>query len=163
MTTFTSFFANQFDYELLDLMHHDDRESVQAMTEAVPKEVIHELDWQEFVPSDAYDVVVANDLFPNVDQRLEEFLEKFLPLTREIRLSLTYYNNRRCYKVKRVDGDEIFFMRPWEGHRLARGLLSFKNLIDEPDFALLERDEPSLFPNGRQVCMVTIRGGIESG
>ena len=162
LTTFTRFFANHFDYELLDLMHHDDQGLVDAMTDTVPEGAVHTLDWQEFVPEGSYDVVVANDLFPNVDQRLGEFLEKFLPFAGEIRLSLTYYNNRKCYKVKRVDGDEVFFMRPWEGYRLGRDLLPFENWIAEPDFSFLERDEPSLFPTGRQVCMVTIKGEIQS-
>lgn len=162
LTAFTPFFANHFDYELLDLMHHDDPQLVRSMTESVPKGAVHTLDWQEFVPRGNYDVVVANDLFPNVDQRLGDFLDKFLPLTSEIRLSLTYYNNRRCYKVKRVDGEEIFFMRPWDGYRLSRELLLFEDRIVEPDFDFLELDEPSLFPNGRQVCVVTIKGDIES-
>ncbi|MBL64061.1 MAG: hypothetical protein CMI30_11715 [Opitutae bacterium] len=162
LTAFTSFFASRFSYQLLDLMHHDDQQIVRSLTASVPEGVIHALDWQEFVPSGGYDVVIANDLFPNVDQRLGEFLEKFLPLTREIRLSLTYYNNTRCYKVKRVDGDEIFFMRPWDGYRLSRELLYFQDRIVEPDFDFLERDEPSLFPNGRQVCLVTLKGDLES-
>jgi hypothetical protein len=162
LTTFTPCFGRNFKYELLDLMHHDDQELVQSMVESVPEGSIKQLDWMEFKPEGTYDVVVANDLFPNVDQRLGEFLEKYLPVTREVRLSLTYYNHRRSYKVKRVDGDEIFFMRPWDGYRLAKELLPFEDRIIEPDLSLLERDQPSLFSNGRQVCVLTIKGGIEN-
>jgi len=163
LTAFTTRFGNSFDYELLDLMNHDDRASVDLVAAALPVGAIHRMDWKEFVPNGTYDVVIANDLFPNADQRLGEFLEKFLPITRELRISLTYYNNRICYKVKRVDADEFLFVRPWDGYRLGKELLPFEEQMIEPKFSLLERDAPSLFPNGRQVCLATIRGGGERG
>ena len=71
---------------------------------------LFQTDWFNFDPKDIrYDTVVSNDLFPNVDQRLDEFIEKYIAHAREIRLSLTYYNVRKTYQVKRVDGDEVVF------------------------------------------------------
>jgi hypothetical protein len=64
------------------------------------------LDWYEFSP-DKYDLIISNDLFPNVDQRLELFLDKYVPCCDEMRLSLTYHNEPRWYRTRRVDGGEM--------------------------------------------------------
>jgi hypothetical protein len=114
-------------------------------------------DWYQFNAKGHYDVVIANDLFPNVDQRLELFIERFLPLSSEIRLSLTYYHYPRFYAVKRLDADEILCLLAWDGEQVRHTLGKYVDYIEAPDLGVLLKDCPSLFANGRQVCMVSLR------
>jgi len=130
--------VNNHDYHLLDIMAHDDVSSL--------GDFLIRKDWYEFVP-DKYDMVISNDLFPNVDQRLELFLEKYLPITKEIRMSLTYYNTPRFYITKRVGADEIFCQLAYNGHQI-RDIL--KKFFDG-NFEALLLTLPSLFQNGRQI------------
>ena len=67
------------------------------METEVGRRFISRRDWLSFNATGQFDVIIANDVFPNVDQRLVLFIEKFLPATQEIRLSLTYYNELRFY------------------------------------------------------------------
>jgi hypothetical protein len=108
-----------------------------------------------------FDVVIANDLFPNVDQRLALFLDKFLPVANEIRLSLTYYNQPRFYRCRSLTSEEIFCMLAWDGEQTARTLMRYREQVVGAGFSELERQGPSLYENGRQVCLVTLRGPTE--
>ena len=100
-------------------------------------------DWRDMSERD-FDVVIANDLFPNVDQGLEPFLRKFrCPL----RLSLTTYADR-YYRVKRVDADELLTIRAWDWPQTRDVLRCFMHVPD------VEPPAESLFPNGRQICLV---------
>jgi hypothetical protein len=147
------------DYQLLDIMAHDRHGSLRAIEGATARSFWVNSDWYDWEPKGEYDLVIANDLFPNVDQRLEEFLEKYLLLCREMRISLTYYNKRRWYRVKRMDGDEIFHMMAWSGSDVRRVLQKYVHRISNPRLELLEEERPSLFPNGRLVCLVGFCGG----
>lgn len=104
-------------------------------------------DWRTF-PLDTYDTIVADDLFPNVDQGLDEFLTRWMPHTTEIRLSLTVYSDK-WYRARRVDGDEILTMVAWDWYRTAE-------VLERHGFAAAYVAPPdeSLFPNGRQVCLL---------
>lgn len=103
-------------------------------------------DWSEPNPRH-YDLIVANDIFPNVDQRLPEFLEMYLPRTKEMRLSLTFWDGRpKWYRCERTDGDEILTMRGW--------------IREQVEWCLPEKF-PDIYPyssfeNGRQVAMVKL-------
>ena len=150
------------DYTLLDIMAHDDHTALLDLEHSLGKRFWENADWYEFNPKGNYDLVIANDLFPNVDQRLEQFLEKYLPACREMRLSLTYYNSPRWYRVKRTDADEIFHMMAWSGDDVVRLLQKYVHRILEPRLELFQKDSPSLFANKRQVCLVTLCGGENS-
>ena len=67
----TNILVEKHDYYLLDIMAHDE-------TNDLGDFLIKE-SWYDFKP-DEYDIVISNDLFPNVDQRLELFLKKYIPL-----------------------------------------------------------------------------------
>ena len=149
-------------YTLLDIMAHDDHQALIDLEESLGKRFWVNEDWYQFKPEGNYDLAIANDLFPNVDQRLDQFLEKYLPACREMRISLTYYNSPRWYRVKRTDADEVFHMMAWSGGDVARVLQIYENRISEPRLELLREDGPSLFSNNRQVCLVTFRGGEDS-
>lgn len=101
--------------------------------------------------------IIANDLFPNVDQRLELFLGKFLPHCQEMRLSLTYFNEPKWYTLKRADGDEVLTMLAWTGKQI-KDVLDKYNPQGADLTPLLYKDAPSVFPNGRQVAIVSLKG-----
>lgn len=147
------------DYFTLDIMAHDNHELLRDVQESIGKEFWINADWYEFDASGGYDLVIANDLFPNVDQRLLLFLDKFLPICGEMRVSLTYYNTPRWYKVKRTDGDEVFHMMAWDGVQVVRVLEKYVERIQEPRLDLLLKNPASLFANNRQVGMVTFEAG----
>ena len=103
-------------------------------------------DWAR-IPLADYDLVIANDLFPNVDQRLDEVLDKFSECS--LRLVLTTYENR-WYRARRMDADELLTVKMWDWKTTARTLGAqhrFGHCSDPPTV--------SLFPNGRQVCLYT--------
>lgn len=109
-------------------------------------------DWYDHIPpACGYDIIIANDIFPNVDQRLELFLEKYLPRCREMRLSLTYFDAPKWYRAKRVDGDEVLTMKAWTRSQIAHTFSGhLKAAITYP----------GTFPNGRGVLLVWLKGGL---
>lgn len=128
-------------------------------------------DWYDYQPDSEWDVIIANDIFPNVDQRLDMFLDKYLPLCNTIRLSLTYYNKRpRYYKAKRIDGDEVLTLLSWNGKDITSCLSKYKHRIVVPksirnfnfiDYSMvISLDTESIFPNGRQVLIVDLKGDL---
>jgi len=141
------------NYQLLDIMAHDDHETIRHMENDLFESFWINNDWYNHIP-ETYDIVIANDIFPNVDQRLELFLEKYIPTTKEIRLSLTYYNTPKFYITKRVDGDEIFCQLAYNGKQVKEILDKYQN----KNLDVLLNNSESLFPNGRQVFTTTIKG-----
>jgi SAM-dependent methyltransferase len=157
-TSFTRELARRHDYVLVDLLAHDAAQA-EAFREVLGPLRFHVLDWYDYQPDSDFDVVIANDLFPNVDQRLPLFLSRFLPRTREIRLSLTYYETPRFYLARRLDGDEVLCMLAWNGALTRAALEPFAARIREPHLELLAVQQTgSVYPNGRQVCLVTLNG-----
>jgi len=150
--------VRQHDYQLMDIMSHDDHGGFQSLIDSIGTPFWIDADWYDADADDSYDLIIANDLFPNVDQRLSVFLDKYLPKTYEIRLSLTYYNQPRFYRVQRIGGDETFFIVPWNGNQLAAALSQYADRIEDADFAALQGNAQSLFANGRHVCKVVLRG-----
>lgn len=157
-SSLTRLLVKNHGYTLLDILAHDPPELLEVIQRSLGRDFWVNSDWYEFQPEAYYDLVIANDLFPNVDQRLELFLQKFMPICQEIRLSLTYYNAPRWYKVKRVGADEVFHIMAWDGAQLKRILEKYVDRIQEPQLDLLLQNPPSLFANGRQVCLVSLRG-----
>jgi hypothetical protein len=107
-----------------------------------PGDFFYRGDWRDLHVR-AFDVVIANDLFPNVDQGLGPFLERFPGA----RLSLTVYEDR-YYRVRRVDADEVLTIKAWDWKQTRSVLERF---MDVPD---IQPPTESLFDNGRQVCLV---------
>lgn len=158
LSSFTRLLAERNDYTLVDIMAHDDQLRVRATLDSVPSANVLLQDWYDATLEGHYDVIVANDLFPNVDQRLDLFLQKALTRGDEIRLALTYYATPRFYRTKRVDADEHLCMLAWDGPATRRCLERYAKHILAPDFALLTTPFESPYPNQRQVCLVTLRG-----
>ena len=159
LTCFTRELATRHNYHLVDVLAHDDIKFVSSLTEELGQDCVHPVDWFVFEGGE-YDLVTANDIFPNVDQRFEIFLTRFLPQCRRLRVSLTWYDQPRFYKTRRMDGDEIFFMQAWDRRQLATVLEKFASSILEYDPNELYTTQSSLYANGRQVCLVEFIGGL---
>ena len=152
-TSITEILRTNHNYFLCDIMAHDD------INDTIKDFHINK-DWHDYNPKSIFDIVIANDLFPNVDQRLEMFLDKYLPITKEIRLSLTYYNTPKYYKVKRTNADEILYFLAWNGEHLKNILNKYVEFIEEPNLDILLNPTLSLFENGRQICIVKLRNHL---
>lgn len=114
-------------------------------------------DWNSMKPNVMRcDIAISNDLFPNVDQRLDMFISRFLPYCKEMRLSLTYFNKPHWYTLKRTDGDEIMTMLAWTGKQTREVLEKYNST--KVDLRALEHDGKSIFPNGRQVAVAVLKG-----
>jgi hypothetical protein len=145
-------------YILLDPLYHETDAGLAAVRAVSPPFEVTRSDWSETDLGGAVDVMIANDLFPNVDQRVAPFLDWAIPRARQIRLSLTFHNTPRWYRVKRVDADEHLSILAADGQRTAAMLAPYADRIDDWAPSLFEGDEASVFPNGRQVVIAKIRG-----
>jgi len=154
LTCFTRQLASRHDYVLVDRLAHDDEDTAECFRRQAGRNYIHNCDWYDFEQTGPFDVVVANDLFPNVDQRLDMFIKRYLPRCGGIRLSMTYYDEPRFYRTKRLDADEFLSMLAWDGRVLSSVLHTYQtNIVDlEPE--IFAQGNKSVYPNGRQVCLV---------
>jgi hypothetical protein len=160
LTSLSRELAQRHDYTLVDVMAHDSAELVSAFLESAPEVRAVISDWYSAPLQDRYEVVIANDLFPNVDQRLKQFVEAFLPRSGEIRLALTYYNSPRFYQTKRVDADEVMCMLAWDGRTTRACIEKYVDRVVAPNLEHFEANSDSPFENGRQVCLLALRGGV---
>jgi len=158
LTGMTGVLSTRHKYILADLLAHDDLNLALAMKEQCQSDFIRAQDWAT-LEADSYDLVIANDIFPNVDQRLEFFLQRFLPQTKRMRLSLTYYDDPRFYMARRIDADEMLCMLAWNSEHLMSVLKKYLTHIVGANFDVFTRPEESVYPNGRQVCLVEFVGG----
>ncbi len=104
----------------------------------------HVGDWTQVSP-EGWDLVVSVDLFPNVDQRLAAFLERFREVP--MRLALTVYDDK-TYRARRPEG-EWLTVRAWDWDQTRR-------VLCRAGFEV-QRDDAwgdDLFGNGRQVCIL---------
>ncbi len=158
LTTIQRVLSEKHDCTLVDVLAHDTEESVQTFFDAAPNLAVRKQDWLDVPSTGTFDVVIANDLFPNVDQRVEAFIEHFLPICGEIRLTLTVYNNFRYYQTRRVNGDEILYLLAWNGAMLRPVIERYAGRIEGFSADIFETKSDSIFPNGRHVIVTTIKG-----
>ena len=106
-----------------------------------------------------YDCIIANDIFPNVDQRLSMFLKHFIPRCKTMRLSLTYYNNDKFYVAKR-DCGEVLTVKAWDAGDLYRVLKPYEDrLLEGVELKAMEK-ATSIFKNGRKVMVIKMIGNL---
>ena len=156
VTALTRILARNSRYTLIDLLAHDDKQAAEKLLIECGARLNQE-DWYESNPDVPIDILIANDLFPNVDQRLGIFLDKYTPIARESRILLTYYSNERFYKVKRTDADELMFLRAWTGHDVANELGRRFPSIPLSHLNAFICPEDSLYANGRNISILTLR------
>lgn len=154
----TKVLARNTDYTLVDFLAHGGNEYVRTQD-------VHliEKDWNEVELEGPYDLVIANDIFPDVDQRMELFIDRMLPICRELRLVLTYYNSPKFYTTKRTDDSEIMTFLSWDGEITALKLKKYVHrLFDTPAEQIEEMKDnfSSIYWNGRQVSYIRIKGDL---
>ena len=156
VTAFTKVLGDCNNYTLIDMLSHDDQRIAQSIFSRHNVSFFRG-DWHNVEINDCFDIVVCNDLFPNVDQRIQIFLEKYLPISRNIYILLTFHNNGRFYKVKRVDAEEIMFLQAWTGQQLRQILEPlFPELLESSLLGLNSAIPSSLYANGRQISLLKI-------
>jgi len=160
LTGLTSYLAGKHEYVLADILAHDHIDEVARLTNAVNREFVYNQDWLGMT-EEPYDLVLANDIFPNVDQRLEMFLEKFIPQCSRVRMLLTWYDTPRYYMTKRLDGDEVMCLLAWNSSQIREVLAKFESKIINCDWSLFDKSTESVFDNGRQACIVEFQGNLE--
>ena len=93
--------------------------------------------------------------------RMNIFLDKVLPLCREVRLVITYYNFPMFYQMGRSDDPEILTFLSWDGEITELKLRKYRNrMIDTSDeeLYLMKSETESIYRNGRQVSYLRLRG-----
>ena len=155
----TKVMAQNINYTLCDFLAHGGHNAIASNVNWINDDWNHYYD-QIIQGNKKYDVIVANDIFPDVDQRMEMFIEKSLKIAKEIRLVVTFYNEPKFYLTKRVDDSEIMTFLSWDGEITALKLGKFLN---SEDFTVERRNEmiktkESVFRNGRQVAYIVIKG-----
>lgn len=163
LNSLTKILAANSQYTLLDFLAHGGKE---YLTEIEEKSHIRwvEKDWYEIEKMENYDVIIANDIFPDVDQRMELFISRMLPYCRELRLVVTYYNCPCFYTTKRIDDSEIMTFLSWDGEITA---MKLKKYIDRSNANVKELEEmkvnvDSIYQNGRQVSYLVIQGDLKN-
>jgi len=114
------------DYTLVEKVTHEAPEDYRKVEAIAGKKFCFLDDWNNYSIGKDIDLVVASDIFPNVDQRAYEFFDKFLPHTKEMRVTLTFYENV-FFEVKRISSGEVLIMKPWG----VREILSLLQYIEE--------------------------------
>lgn len=157
----TKVLGQKNDYHLLDFMAHGGDSYLGRIEKKYKIHWINE-DWFETKMSD-YDVIVANDIFPDVDQRMELFIEKAMAHCKELRLVITFYNNPRYYLTKRTNDLEMLTFLSWDGEITALKLRKYINRIENFNMEKLENmknDMSSIYWNGRQVYSLSLKGDL---
>lgn len=162
VTSLTRVLAEHTDYCLLDFLAHGEHETMKKLEDETGKSFWMNGDWYHHQP-EPVDVIVANDIFPDVDQRLELFIDKYLPYCKEMRLLVTYYNKPRFYTTKRMDDTEILTFLSWDGEITALKLRKYLNRSNLSEIELddMVKDTNSIYYNGRQVCYFVIKGDLD--
>ncbi len=146
-------------YTLVDFMAHGGKEGLYKMGGVE----WYCGSWYEHEVDRNYDYVIANDIFPDVDQRMELFLDKYLVHCHELRLVLTFYNKPKFYETKRMDDSEVLTFLSWDGEITGIKLRKYLDRMintDENDLSVLAVQDESIFRNGRQVAYVTLKGDL---
>ncbi len=160
VTAYTKRIGELNNYTLIDMLSHDD--------EAIAQDIFRKYnitffkdDWFNVSFNTYFDIAICNDLFPNVDQRIQTFLNKLLPIARSIRVLLTYHNRDRFYKVKRIDADEVMFLKAVSGHEVGKILEEIFPELDKRELLGLTTDRPSLYANGRLVSLLRVEQSFD--
>ena len=139
-------------------MVHGGHEDIQKLSEQHGKFWVG-TDWYTFNVSKSYDIIICNDLLPNADQRLEAFIDKFLPCCDKLIMTLTCYDSDKFYEVTRLDAEERLTIKPWTSEltdltlarALSRHCRNYTSLIPNQN-----EEDSRLFENGRIVYRLEV-------
>ncbi|MDP6960957.1 MAG: class I SAM-dependent methyltransferase [Dehalococcoidia bacterium] len=146
--------AENHDLTVVDLLAHDNLDAAKKYFAATGIEFFN-TDWFDVIDSlGSFDIIISNDLFPNVDQRLIEFLGKSLEKSDVFRVTMTFFNSLRYYNVKRINADEIMCLRAWSGKDVQNALTHIWPRLEFKTSGSLDATTDSLFENNRLVTLL---------
>lgn len=150
------------NYTLVDVMTYGENSELINVEKEIGKFWFNS-DWSDFNFDDDYDVIIANDIFPNVDQRLEKFIKKAEGKSNETVITLTCYDQSSKFaeifekivlsiynRIKRVNGDMMFFTKC--PNTIETNIILEKSLGKNPP--VLDNKDTSLFTNKRSVSKI---------
>lgn len=159
LSALTLLLAERHDYTLVEMASHEAADAYRAVEAATGLSFAQIGEWSVTDVPAAVDVVIANDIFPNVDQRLPEFVERFRTGKAELRLSLTYYEDI-VFEVERVPSGERLFMKPWGVAEIARWVASLGDAgatsCNDLDQIVYSNLEGAVFTNRRNVLLARL-------
>lgn len=163
LNSLTKLIAANTNYTLVDYMAHGGEDAALFEAENYHYSFV-DGDWYTAeLKNDTYDVIIANDIFPDVDMRLELFLDRFLPRCKELRLIVTWYNDPKFYVTKRVDDTESLTFLSWDGEIISLKLKKYITKMMDTSNDELEKMKDckdTIYRNGRQVAYIRFKGII---
>ncbi len=163
----TKALAKNCEYTLLDFDAHgnntcfsNEKSELSLFTQRYAIKCIIK-DWYTCYLDESYDIIIANDIFPDVDQRLELFINRYLGKCKEMRLMLTFYNTPKFYTTKRIDDTELLTFLSWDGEILALKLSKFADYFIDTTIEQLQElitTKDSIFRNGRHCVYLQLSG-----
>ena len=147
--------GERHDYTVVDMLVHDSTQAARCFAKDAPRVTLIDSDWSALNLANRFDVIVSNDLFPNVDQRLIAFLEWSSLMSDRLVISLTYFLRPRAYAAKRLDADEILHVASWSAAQIeaCEGTAGWNGLAF-PDG--IEPYPQSVFENGRNIAVTDL-------
>lgn len=142
------------NYTLIDPLVNEPRSEI-LLNFLIANRIRHiENDWYEILEKQVKkeSVVVANDFFPNIDQRIVAFLELAERKKFYFRITLTWYSFLKYYKVQRTDADEQMILAQFQEFDIEKILAKYieKSRIDY----VLNNATDSFFENQRKICIL---------
>lgn len=139
----------------MQLREHDDPHLVRSFETQCGRSFVTFGDWRN-ISFRNYDLIIANDIFPNVDQGLETFLATARDAHTRVKVSLTWHTSQVHYRLRRVDGDELLTMVSWTSEQLLNSLKPYIPAIRDFSTRVISDSAISIFPNGRNVVELEI-------
>ena len=155
---FQKIISQNHNYAVLDIVNHEKKKEAENFAKNFNFNLIIS-DWFDHLSENKenYDILIANDIFPNVDQRLLEFINLALKITQELRICLTYHQFLKIYKVIRKDCSEELTVKALNGRNVA-DILRISDLeVDENTLYSIEKNTESIFQNKRTVALLKIK------
>lgn len=152
---FTNFFARNFKYSLIDPLYGLEKEKIDFYFKSSSKFNLIKKDWTSFERK-MTDVVISNDLFPNTDQRIEEFIKFSSKICKVLFLILTFHNKTKSYLVKRLDTDEHLWIKQFDGYLLSKILRKNGIKLSYHHEKKIQTINERIFPNNRQVILLKL-------
>ena len=152
---FTNYFANNFSYTLIDPLYNFDKIKLKNFRKNQSNMNHIKSDWINYNGKKAK-LMLANDLFPNIDQRIEQFIKFAKKYCETLFLIATFHNEPKSYLTKRTDANEFLWVSQFSGFLLTNILQRVGLNISYYHKNKIRRLNENLFLNNRQVILLKI-------
>lgn len=154
-------FAERNKYTLIDPLYHEVSRSDQIdLLMKQDQQIRINGDWYHYLSNneECYDTIVANDVFPNVDQRFLDFLAITKQRFSKLILSLTYFENLNWYLTKRVNLEEHITVRSWRDIDIFRVISDLYDCSFDQYIIQTKSPDENFFFNKRKIMICRIEG-----